>query len=325
MSKAAEVVTKYSGNPIITFKDVPWECTGAYNPGCVKTPDGKYALAFRADEFTDPNEDQIEKLGVKPAKKKGGSIALAMSDDGISFDIHPEPIMKPAPDEDDSIYDPRLTVIDGVYWMTYATSTERGIMNGIARSKDLFSWERVHRTLPDNRNALMFPEKVGGLYVRLDRPFGHIFKGGGYDMWIGFSPDGEFWGRHKLVLRAKDIPWGKMKVGPSTPPIRTDAGWLTLFHGVEMKEPDRFGWNFRYRTGVMLLDLEDPSKIVGMCPDPIMKPTEEYESLGYRSNVVFPGSLVSEDDGTVKIYYGAADQCVALATAKLSDLVDLCR
>jgi len=325
MTKAAEVITKYSGNPIITFKDVPWECTGAYNPGCVKTPEGKYALAFRADEFTDPNEDQIKKLGVKPAKNPGGSIALAMSDDGTAFDIHPEPIMKPAPDEDDSIYDPRLTVIDGTYWMTYATSTERGIMNGIARSKDLFNWERVHRTLPDNRNALMFPEKVGGLYVRLDRPFGHIFKGGGFDMWIGFSPDGEFWGRHKLVLRAKDIPWGKVKVGPSTPPIRTDEGWLTLFHGVEMKEPDKFGWNFRYRTGVMMLDLDDPWKIVGMCPDPIMKPTEEYESLGYRSNVVFPGSLVPEDDGTVKIYYGAADQCVALATAKLSDLVDLCR
>lgn len=325
MVNAAEVITKYTGNPIITFKDVPWACTGAYNPGCVKTPDGKYALAFRADEFTDPNEDQINKLGVVPAKVAGGSIAIGFSDDGMNFKIHPEPILKPAPDEDNSIYDPRLTVIDGTYWMTYATSTDRGILNGIARSDDLISWERVHRTLPDNRNALLFPEKVGGLYVRLDRPFGHIFKGHDFDMWIGYSPDMEFWGRHKLVLRAKDIPWGKAKVGPSTPPIRTDEGWLMFFHGVERVKPDKYGWGSKYRTGVMMLDLEDPSKIIRMCPDPIMAPTEEYESLGYRSNVVFPGSLIPEEDGTVKIYYGAADQCVALATAKLDDLVALCK
>jgi beta-1,4-mannooligosaccharide/beta-1,4-mannosyl-N-acetylglucosamine phosphorylase len=326
MSKALDVISKYSANPIITFRDVPWPCTGAYNPGGVKTPDGRYALAFRADEFTDINQDQIEKLGVTPAAKKGGSIALALSDDGITFEVHPEPILTPLPDEDDSIYDPRLTMIDGTYWMTYATSTERGILNGIAFSKDLHHWERVHKTLPDNRNALLFPEKVGGLYVRLDRPFGHIFaRGRGFDMWIGYSPDMEFWGRHALVLRAQDIPWGKVKVGPSTPPIRTDAGWLTLFHGVEMGEPDRFDWPFTYRTGVMLLDLEDPSTVVGVCPDPIMEPTEDYENIGYRSHVVFPGAMIPEADGTVKIYYGAADQSVALATANLDDLIGLCR
>jgi len=147
MSKALDVIKKYSGNPVITFRDVPWPCTGAYNPGGVKTPDGRYALAFRADEFTDINQDQIEKLGVTPAAKKGGSIALALSDDGITFEVHPEPILTPLPDEDDSIYDPRLTMIDGTYWMTYATSTERGILNGIAFSKDLYHWERVHLSL----------------------------------------------------------------------------------------------------------------------------------------------------------------------------------
>ena len=144
-------------------------------------------------------------------------------------------------------------------------------------------------------------------------------------MWTSRSPDMEFWGRHELVLRAQDVPWGKVKVGPSTPPIRTDRGWLALFHGVEMREPDSFGWPFTYRAGVMLLDLEDPSRIVSMCPDPVMEPTEDYENVGYRSHVVFPGAMVPEADGTVKIYYGAADQSVALATAGLDDLVALCR
>jgi len=325
MSPTPDVITKYSGNPIITFKDVPWKCTGAYNPGAVKTPDGRYALMCLAAEYTDPNEDQVNILGVEPAEKARGTILLAFSDDGIHFDIRPEPVITPADDEDDSVYDPRLCVIDGEYWVIYATSTERGIMNGIARSDDLVTWRRVHRTLPDNRNGLLFPERIGGLYARLDRPFGHIFRGKGFDMWTGFSPDGEFWGRHSLILRAEDVPWGHVKVGPSTPPLRMDEGWLVLFHGVEKGEQDRFGWQFKYRTGVMMLDLEDPTKVIGRCEDPIMEPTEEYESLGYRGNVVFPGALVPEDDGTAKIYYGAADQSVCLATCRLQDLIDLCR
>ena len=326
MPKPSEVVEKHPGNPIITFRDVPWRCTGAYNPGCVKTPEGKYALVFRADEFTDVNSDQVEKLGVKAAAEKGGSIALALSDDGIAFEVQPEPVLRPLPDEECSIYDPRLTMIDGTYWMTYATSTTRGIMCGIARSRDLHNWERVHRTLPDNRNAVLFPEKIGGLYARLDRPFGHIFvRGRGFDMWLGYSPDMEFWGRHQMVLQAADVSWGKVKVGPGTPPVRTEAGWLTLFHGVEMREPDKFGWPFIYRAGVMLLDPEDPSRVVGMCSEPILEPTEDYENIGYCSRVVFPTAMVPEADGTVKIYYGAADQCVALATARLDDLIALCR
>jgi len=325
VTRASDVVVKYPGNPIITFKDVPWHCTMAYNPSCVKTPDGKLALTFRADEFEDVNSDQIEILGVVPAKERHGSIALAMSDDGINFQIHPGAVIEPLPDEEGSLYDPRMTVIDGTYWTTYCTSTSRGIMNGIAYSNDLYNWTRVHRTLPDNRNALLFPEKVGGLYVRLDRPFGHIFLGHNFDMWIGFSPDMEFWGRHSMVLSAKDVPWGSAKVGPSTPPIRTDEGWLLLFHGVERRKPDKFGWASTYRAGVMLLDLEDPSKVIGMCPDPIMEPTEDYECIGYRSDVVFPGALIPEDDGTAKIYYGAADQCVCLATTRIQDLIDLCK
>lgn len=325
VSKAQEVITKHEGNPILTFKDVPWHCTMAYNPSCVKTPEGKYALTFRADEFTDINEDQIEKLGVVPAKVKNGSIALALSDDGINFEVQPKAVITPLPDEENSLYDPRMTVIEGKYWMTYCTSTERGIMNGIAYSEDLFNWTRIHRTLPDNRNMLLFPEKVGGLYVRFDRPFGHIFLGHDFDLWISFSPDLEFWGRHQLLLRAKDIPWGKAKIGPSTSPIKTDDGWLTMFHAVENRKADRFGWGSTYRGGVMLLDLEDPTKIIGMCPDPVLEPTEEYEEVGWRSKVVFPGAMIPEDDGTVKIYYGVADQSVALATAKMQDLIDLCK
>ena len=327
MSIATEVVRKHPGNPIITFRDVPWPCTMAYNPGCVRTAHGRYALAFRADEFPESmiNAGQREKLGVVPARDYYQTIAMAFSDDGVDFDIHPAPVLKPLPDEEGRVYDPRLTTIEGVHYMTYATDPERGIMNGIARSTDLLTWERVHRTLPDNRNAVLFPEKVNGLFVRLDRPFARQYVvRRGFDMWIGYSPDLEFWGRHKLVLHHDDIPWGAIKVGPATPPLRTDEGWLALFHGVQKREPDEYGWQLTYRAGVMLLDLEDPSRIIGICPDPIMEPTEEYENVGFRSTVLFPGALIPEADGTVTIYYGAADQSVALATANIDDLLDLC-
>ena len=99
----------------------------------------------------------------------------------------------------------------------------------------------------------------------------------------------------------KDVPWGKAKVGPSTPPVRTDKGWLTLFHGVEMREPDQFGWRFTYRTGVMMLDLADPSKVIGICPDPIMEPTEEYERIGYRIAPEFYGCVQPARSGNERI------------------------
>lgn len=184
-----------------------------------------------------------------------------------------------------------------------------------------------------------FPEKLNGLYARLDRPFRRGYRQEhGYDIWISYSPDMLFWGRHALVLSHLDVPWGAHKIGPAAPPVRTEQGWLVLFHAAVMAEPDGgavlpwksprgvvTGMTKVYRPGVMLLDLEDPSKIVGRYSGPIMEITAPYEKDPfYRPNAIFPCGVIEEPDGEVKIYYGASDRHIAVAAARIGDLVALC-
>lgn len=130
-----------------------------------------------------------------------------------------------------------------------------------------------------------------------------------------------------MLLRWQDVTLGSHKIGPAAPPIRTRDGWLTLFHGARVRTPVPEGWGKTYSAGVMLLDLENPAKILGRCPEPILEPDDRfaYESEGYRPRVIFPTGLIDMGDGTCRIYYGASDAVMALATAKIADLVALCR
>ncbi|WP_202972410.1 FAD-dependent oxidoreductase [Clostridium thermosuccinogenes] len=124
---------------------------------------------------------------------------------------------------------------------------------------------------------------------------------------------------------------GNDKIGPGAPPVKTEKGWLTTFHAVDL-DPSRgkngweSAWKKRYCAGIMLLDLEDPSKVIGLCKDPLIAPETDYETVdGFRTNVIFPGGMILEDDGEVKIYYGAADTVECLATAHVDDLIKLCK
>jgi len=270
-------------------------------------------------------------------------LCLARSKDGYNFTVETEPILFPDKDDFGRLNDPRITYIDGWYYLTYCSDPgdEAGKYEGIylciSRTKDFYNWEKVYKSEPDNRDAVIFPEKINGLYVRLDRPFRRGYKKeNGYDIWISYSPDMEFWGRHSLLLSYLDVPWGSNKIGPATPPIKTDKGWLTLFHAAEIVQPDGYfppwmwegkplGFTKVYRPGVMLLDLEDPSKIIGLYKYPLMEISADYELDTYfRPNVIFPCGIIEEPDGELKIYYGASDTHVAVATAKVNDLVDLC-
>ncbi|MBO7318857.1 MAG: glycosidase, partial [Clostridia bacterium] len=185
---------------------------------------------------------------------------------------------------------------------------------------------------PDNRNMVLFPEKINGKYVRLERPFPVYSRGGTdrFDLWLSTSPDLVFWGETELVLAVEDVPWANDKVGPAAPPIKTDKGWLTTFHAVDKNNRRRKNgweraWKKRYCAGIMLLDLEDPTKIVGMSKLPLIAPETYYETQsGFRKHVIFPGGMILEDNGEVKIYYGASDTVECLATADVNDLIALC-
>ena len=171
-------------------------------------------------------------------------------------------------------------------------------------------------TEADYRNVVIFPEKFDGLYARLDRPHSEIAP---WSIWISYSPDLRFWGDSQLIMRPEPYHWDEMKIGPGAPPIKTDRGWLSIYHGV-FKTMD----GSVYRLGVALHDLRNPANIIGVGDSWILQPEDPWEVTGYVHNVVFTCGAVPEPDGTVKIYWGGADTVMCVGEANISDLVALC-
>ena len=135
----------------------------------------------------------------------------------------------------------------------------------------------------------------------------------------------EFWGRHEKVLGFEQVAWGSNKIGPGPQPIKTDKGWLIIYHGAETNDEVKEGWNKIYRLGVMLCDLENPAKVIALPPKPLLSPEMNYEKdKFYRDNIVFPSGVVVEEDNTIKIYYGASDNSVCVAETSVDKLLDFC-
>ncbi len=321
---SSSVIQRYEGGkPILTKEDIPYEAECIFNAGVAKYR-GRYVMLFRNDFGFD---------GV--GGFKGCVIGIAFSDDGIKWDVQDKPFLTVEDLKDPEItrvYDPRLTVIEDRCYICFAVDTRHGLRGAVAVTDDFNSAEILSMTVPDNRNMVLFPEKIDGKYVRLERPFPVYSRGGvdRFDIWMSKSPDLKYWGESQLLLGVENVSFANDKIGPGAPPIRTDAGWLTLFHTVDIdrsrgKNGWEEKWQKRYCVGVMLLDLENPSKVIGMSQVPLIAPETVYETEeGFRTNVLFPGGLIAEDDGTVKIYYGASDTVECLATARIEDLVGLC-
>ncbi len=299
------LVTRYTNNPILTKKDVPYEVATVHNAGVTKFND-QYIMLFRSH------------------RHNGRSIlGLARSGDGFNFSVDREPFMVPAQSglfseyEEYGVEDPRITFIDGEYIITYSAYSRHGVRIGLAKTRDWVSVERFSLiTEADYRNVVIFPERFNGLYARLDRPHSEISP---WSVWISYSPDLRYWGESKIIMKPVQYHWDEMKIGPGAPPIKTDKGWLNIYHGVF---PTMDG--SVYRLGVALHDLKDPSNIIGVGDNWILQPEEPYELTGYVHNVVFTCGAVPEEDGTVKIYWGGADTVMCAGTANISDLVDLC-
>jgi beta-1,4-mannooligosaccharide/beta-1,4-mannosyl-N-acetylglucosamine phosphorylase len=211
--------------------------------------------------------------------------------------------------------------------------TAHGICGVIATTDDFERYEFLSLTSPDNRNMVLFPEKIGGEFVRLERPFPVYMRTDpeAFPIWLSRSPDLLYWGKNSPVLGANELPYVNNKIGPATPPVRTRAGWLTPIHAVAKDDRKRLhgweerGWFKTYYAGLILLDLANPSRVRGVMRGPLLAPEAAYEIEGFRGSVIFPcGLILDEGTGEVRLYYGAADTCVALATGHVDDLIAAC-
>lgn len=330
---SSRMILRHASNPILSAKDVSYPATLIFNAGVTKYQ-GRYVMVFRNDVGT-----------VGEMRFSTTNLGIAWSTDGIAWNVEPKPFLtaEQAVELAASLYgskvekyrihrayDPRLTVIDGELYMCFALDCRYGVLGGVARIHDMSKMELLSLSVPDNRNMVLFSERRDGNYMRLERPFPVYSRGRDqFDVWYSESPDLRYWGNQQLVLGVEDVPFANDKVGPGAPPIKTDYGWLTAFHAVDIDESrGKNGWEprwkKRYTAGLMLLDITEPHKVLSVYQEPLLAPEAPYEtSGGFRNDVVFPGGMILEDTGEVKIYYGAADTVECLATADIGDLLDL--
>jgi predicted GH43/DUF377 family glycosyl hydrolase len=268
-----------------------------------------------------------EYVGVFRVEQRKGyqTLRVAWSKDGLhDWRFDPEEVLVPEEGSsfakyEEARYDPRITKIEDAYYICHASESRYGCQISVARTRDFKTFEKIAvASEPTNRNMVLFPEKIGGLYARLDRPFETGNRG---NIWLSFSPDLVFWGKHECIMESRGFAWDQGKIGPGAPPIRTKEGWLVIYHGVTPRVNAQI-----YKAGVALLDLKDPRKVLARGKEYIMAPREMYERVGDVPNVVFPTALIPDHDkDEVRIYYGGADTVFCMATAKISELIDFAK
>ena len=326
-----------------------FEVIGTFNPAAIEFNDGVVLLVRVAERPTETREGyvalpywnwqrggvaidwrrkgEIEPIDPRMVRvKSSGQIRLtflswllvAFSRDGFTIDSFGEEAFLPANRyEAFGVEDPRLTRIDDRFYFTYVAVSEHGVATSLASTADFKSFER-HGIIfcPENKDVVLFPEKIDSQYVALHRPSmqAHFSIP---EIWIARSPDLYHWGSHRRLLGA-EVAWATAKIGGGTPPIRTDRGWLTLFHG--HARPDAGGGVGEYAAAALLLDLDQPERVIGFSPQPVMVAEKEFERSGFLPDIVFPTGLVRREDHLL-VFYGAADTATGVAQYSLKDML----
>lgn len=294
-------VWRYSKNPII--KRNPSDSVARVFNSAVVPYNGEFVGVFRGEQ-----RDGI------PLIYQGASY------DGINWNISDKPIS--FKDENGNIlmpkyaYDPRLVGVEGVYYAIWCQDFY-GPSIGIARTEDFKTFTRIENPfIPFNRNAVLFPRRINGLYTMLSRPSdsGHTAFG---DIFLSQSPDMVFWGKHRHVMGKSEKWWESLKIGGGAAPIETDEGWLIFYHGVVNTCN-----GYVYSIGGAILDINEPSRVLYRCENFLLTPEEPYEETGFVPNVCFPcAALADADTGKIALYYGCADSYVGLAFTTADELV----
>jgi predicted GH43/DUF377 family glycosyl hydrolase len=339
-----KMVSRVSTHLLLSPDDVPpsrddWEVIGTFNPGAVRFGDDVIILVRVAErprerragwtalprwsneqgyvvdwirdeelEFVDPRvvrrlSDGLLRLTFV------SQLRIATSRDGKSIDrIGPPAIVPQTPDEEFGVEDPRITLLDGRYYITYVAVSRHGAATALASTSDFQSFER-HGIIfcPENKDVVLFPERINGKYVALHRP-NAATRFSAPEMWIASSPDLLHWGDHRFLYGGRRT-WETGRIGGGTPPICVKDGWLEIYHGnLRPTLPGEVG---AYFGAVMLLAKDDPSCVLRTGREAILTPTEEFEREGFVANVVFPTAVVENGDRLL-IYYGASDKYSAV-------------
>ena len=316
---SSPIIRRYENNPILTREDVPYPASLVFNAGVARYR-GKYVIAPRVDLFAENNQRPALNIGT----------GLGFSDDGIHFDMEPELIrihykggVLPW------VCDARLTVLEDELYLSFCFENQHSERPGIARWRGRgVDFDAVCVGVPQQRNMILCPEKVNGLYMRLERPANQYLDP--FHIWYSFSPDLRYWGDSELVLGCEDVPFANRKIGGGAPFLKTSEGWLLIFHAVD-DNPDRARivrggrtWSKRYSCGAALFAPDDPTKLIAIAEEPLIVAETPYET-GFADlwveNTIFPcGAILMDDRRTLRIYYGAGDYSTNMAETTLEEL-----
>jgi len=304
-NKHLELFQRYENNPILTAAQWPYRVNSVFNPGVVLLPDGITLLLCRVED------------------RRGHShLCAARSANGIdTWKIDTQPTLMPDPkhfpEELWGIEDPRITYIGELdkYAIVYTAYTREGPGVSLALTEDFHHFERYGLILqPEDKDAVLLPERINGNWALIHRPVAIP----GAHMWLSYSSNLRHWGDHKLMLKARrGAWWDANKIGISPPPIKTVKGWLVIYHGVRVNAAGAI-----YRLGLALFDLDKPEICLKRGDEWIFGPEEPYERRGDVDHVVFPcGYTLAPDGDTIRLYYGAADTSIALATGSVNAML----
>lgn len=320
-----------SENPVLEpMQELPWASGAVFNPAAWY--DGRTIhLLFRA---VAEGYERIHLPDAAAGEPDTGFdnyisyIGYASSRDGCEFDVRSEPFLTPdQPFDRFGVEDPRVARLDGEYLVTYtalasgAFDPDAVVRIALATTRDFSTVEKHGVIGPPERDkdAVIFPELIGGRIAMLHRIVPDIQLVYFDNLAQLRRPPAALWESHMRDLESHVImrpqqEWESSKIGAGPTPIRTDEGWLLIYHGVDK--------HYVYRAGLALLDLEDPSRVIARCADPVLEPESDFERHGDVDNVVFPeGAVVI--DGTLHVYYGAADRVIGHASAPLADVVSV--
>lgn len=343
------MIERYQGNPVIKPADVKpsadgYRVLGTFNPGAtvfgdeiillvriaegcipregyVRAPICRFQdgtcypdiLEFsKSDPEVDFSDSRCIVYGNQRYLTSVSHIRLARSRDGVNFVVENEPFLYTTDESEEyGVEDARVTFIDGKYYINYTAISQDSWATALVVTEDFKSIEKKGLIFhPENKDVTIFPEKINGKYVALHRPNNTLF--GNPAIWYAESPDLLHWGNHKCLARIRDNEWESQRVGGGAPPIKTPEGWLVIYHGC--------GDNSVYSLFCMLLNLEEPYRIIKRASTPLLAPLEHYETEGFFGNVVFSNGIAEKDD-KLFVYYGASDETTGLAITDVNSLL----